>query len=89
LSIFPLLLLLIDLLGLLFQSGPGFQQAVYKYFARVAPSSASSLIDRTLAEAAQNSGPIKLSLQLLFTWLPRPGAGHHNSEYRLWSFRTT
>jgi membrane protein len=70
LSIFPLLLLLINLLGLLFQSGPGFQQAVYKYFARVAPSSASSLIDRTLAEAEHNSGPIRLSLQLLFTWLP-------------------
>src|SRR3954462_14438303 len=70
LSIFPLLLLLIDLLGFLFQSGPGFQQAVHKYLARIAPGSASSLIDRTLAEAARNSGPLKLSLQLLFTWLP-------------------
>jgi membrane protein len=70
LSVFPLLLLLIDMTGLLFQSGPGLQQAVHKYFARVAPLSASSLIDRTLAEAAHNSGPIKLSLQLLFTWLP-------------------
>jgi len=70
LSVFPLLLLLIDLTGLLFQSGPGFQQAVHKYVARVAPSSASTLIDRTLAEAAHNSGPVKLSLQLLFTWLP-------------------
>jgi membrane protein len=72
LSIFPLLLLLIDLLGLLFQSEPGFHQAVHKYFARVAPSSASSLIDKTLAEAAvaHTSSPIKLSLKLLFTWLP-------------------
>jgi len=70
LSIFPLLLLLIDLLGLLYQSGPGFQHVVYKYFARIAPSSASSLIDRTLAEAARNSGPIKLSIKLLFMWLP-------------------
>jgi len=70
LSVFPLLLLLIDLTGLLFESGPGFQQAVDKYFARVAPSSATTLIDKTLAEAASNSGPVKLSLQLLFTWLP-------------------
>jgi membrane protein len=72
LSIFPLLLLLIDLLGLLFQSEPGFHQAVHKYFARIAPSSASSLIDKTLSEAAvtSNLGPIKLSLKMLFTWLP-------------------
>jgi membrane protein len=70
LSIFPLLLLLIDLLGFLFQSGPGFQQAVHKYFARIAPLSASSLIDRTLAETSHKSGAIRLSLQLLFTWLP-------------------
>jgi membrane protein len=70
LSIFPLLLLLIDLMGVLFQSEPGFQHEVHKYFARIAPSSASSLIDRTLAEAARNSGPFKLSLKLLFTWLP-------------------
>jgi len=70
LSIFPLLLLLIDMLGLLYQSGPGFQETVHKYFARVAPLSASSLVDKTLAEASHNSGPLKLSLQLLFTWIP-------------------
>jgi membrane protein len=70
LSIFPLLLLLIDLLGLLFQSGPGFREVVQVYLARIAPVSASSLVDKTLAEASHNSGPFKLSLQLLFTWLP-------------------
>jgi membrane protein len=72
LSIFPLLLLLIDLLGLLFQSEPGFHLAVHKYFARIAPSPASGLIDKTLSEAAiaPDLGPVRLSLKLLFTWLP-------------------
>jgi len=70
LSIFPLLLLLIDLLGMMSHSGPGLQQSIHKYFARVAPLSASVLVDKTLTEAAHNSGPVRLSLKLLFTWLP-------------------
>jgi len=70
LSIFPLLLLLIDLLGVLYQAGPGLQQNLARYLSRVVPLSASSLVDKTLTEAAHNSGPVKLSLQLLFTWLP-------------------
>lgn len=70
LSIFPLLLLLIDLAGVVYQSGPGFQQTVHKYLARVAPLSASVLVDKTLVEASHNSGPVRLSLQLLFTFLP-------------------
>ena len=70
LAVFPLLLLLVDLLGLLYESGPVFQENIHKYIARVAPLSASGLVDKTLTEAAHNSGPVRLSLQLLFTWLP-------------------
>ena len=38
LSFFPLLLILLDLLGLMSQSCPALQQSVQKYLARLAPS---------------------------------------------------
>ncbi|MDQ6621844.1 MAG: YihY/virulence factor BrkB family protein [Pseudomonadota bacterium] len=68
LSIFPLLLFLIALLGVFLQSGPALQNKLHQYLATVAPSSASSLIDTTLGEISQGSGPVKLSVALLFTW---------------------
>ena len=70
LSFFPLLLILIDLLGLLSQSGPVLQQSVHKYLARLAPAEASGLVDRTIAEVANESGVAKLSIQFLLTWMP-------------------
>jgi len=70
LSFFPLLLILLNLLGLFSQSGPVLQQMLQKYLARLAPSEASGLVDRTLTEVMQGSGAAKLSIQFLLTWMP-------------------
>lgn len=68
LSIFPLCLFLIALLGLLLQSGPVLKETLHQYFAAVLPPSASTLIDATLGEISRGSGTLKLSVALLFTW---------------------
>lgn len=68
LSIFPLFLFLIALLGLLLQSGPALQETLKQYLAAVVPESASTLIDTTLGEINRGSGALKLSVALLLTW---------------------
>ena len=68
LSLFPLLLFLIALLGLLLQSGPVLQATLHRYLAAVVPASASTLIDTTLGEINRGTGALKLSVALLFTW---------------------
>jgi len=74
LSIFPLLLFLIALLGLLLQSGPVLQETLHKYLAAVVPESAPGLIDTTLQEITQGAGGGKLSLALLFAlWAASKG----------------
>jgi membrane protein len=70
LSIFPLLLFLMALLGLLLQSGPALQETLHQYLAAVVPRSASTLIDTTLDEITRGSGPVTLSVALLFAWWP-------------------
>jgi membrane protein len=70
-SIFPLLLLLMTLLGLLLQSGHDLQATLRHYIVAVVPQvAASRLIDTTLGEISQGSGAFKLSIALLFTWWP-------------------
>ena len=68
-SIFPLLLFLMTLLGLLLQSGHAFQETLRHYLGAVVPRvAASRLIDTTLGEISQGSGALELSSALLFTW---------------------
>ncbi len=68
-SIFPLLLFLMTLLGLLLQSGHAFQDTLRHYLEAVVPQvAASKLIDTTLGEISRGSGALKLSTALLFTW---------------------
>lgn len=68
LAMFPLLILLIALLGLLLESGPVFQQTLQQYLAAVLPRSTSKLIDTTLGEISQGSDAFTLSGALVFTW---------------------
>lgn len=68
LSLFPLLLFLIGLFGILLQSSPDLRQALLKSLAAVVPDSASGLIDTTFGEITRGPGGVKLSLALLFTW---------------------
>ena len=68
-SIFPLLLFLMTLLGLMLQSGHAFQETLRHYLGAVVPRvAASRLIDTTLGEISQGSGALELSTALLFTW---------------------
>jgi membrane protein len=68
LSLFPLLIFLIAVLGLLLQSGPAFQEELHKYLTAVVPESASDLINSTLQEITRRPGAARLSMALLFTW---------------------
>ncbi len=68
LSIFPLLLFLIALLGIFLKSGPAIQQRLSEYLATIVPHAASALIDTTLGEISRGAGAIKLSVALIFTW---------------------
>ncbi len=68
LSLFPLLLFLIALMGLLLQSNSVTQEMLYRYLATILPPSASSLINSTIGEITHGAGPFKLSIALLFLW---------------------
>ncbi len=68
-SILPLLLFLMTLLGLVLQSGDEFQNILRNYIEAVVPQAAATRrIDTTLGEIGQGSGPLQLSTALLFSW---------------------
>jgi membrane protein len=68
LSIFPLLIFLISLLGLFLQRGTNLQTIIYAQLTTIAPESAIVLIKKTLSEIQTRSNSLNLSLALLFTW---------------------
>lgn len=70
LALFPLLMVLLALLGLVLQSGPALQDTLRMYLLALAPASVAGLVDRTLAEVTGPSGGVRISLALLLTWLP-------------------
>ncbi|HSB79317.1 MAG TPA: YhjD/YihY/BrkB family envelope integrity protein, partial [Candidatus Methylomirabilis sp.] len=65
LSLFPLLIFLIALFGLVLQEGPALLEALQRYLRAIAPASASGLIERILVETVTGSGGLTLSLALL------------------------
>jgi membrane protein len=67
LSLFPLLLILIPMLGVFIQSHYA-EQAVRHYVRGVIPGPAAELINRTLGEIQQESGTFQFSFALLFLW---------------------
>ena len=76
LALFPLLLVLINLLGYLAQEGTGFRLKLISYLAAVMPSSAVTLVRTTLDEISASSGSGKLSLGLLAAlWAASNGMG--------------
>jgi len=76
LALFPLLLVLINLLGFMAQRGTEFRTRLLSYFAAVMPSSAVALIQTTLDEISAASGGGKVSLGLLATlWAASNGMG--------------
>lgn len=67
LSIFPLMLFLAALLGLLLKSDSALHDLISNYLGTVLPESASVLINQTLTEVNQGSNGGKLSFGLLFS----------------------
>jgi membrane protein len=76
LALFPLLILLTSVIGLVLGSGSGLRHALFNYLAQVMPSSAFKLIDDTMLEVTSASGAGKLSFGLLATlWAAASGVG--------------
>jgi membrane protein len=74
LSTFPLLLFLVALLGLMLQSDQTLHKALHEYLAKLAPASASGLMDGTLQQIQQGSGRGTLSIGLVFSlWVASTG----------------
>lgn len=67
LSIFPLLLFLLALLGLMLQSGQALHQALHHYLAHLVPPAASGLIDSTLKQIQRGYSGGTLSAGLVFS----------------------
>jgi membrane protein len=76
LALFPLLLVLINLLGYMAQEGTEFRNKLITYLGAVMPSSAVALVHTTLDEISASSGSGKLSLGLLAAlWAASNGMG--------------
>jgi len=67
LALFPLLLILIPMLGLFIQSHYA-EQAVHEYVTGVIPGPAAELINHTLREIRQDSGTFRFSFAVVFLW---------------------
>lgn len=68
LALFPLLLLLIPVVGFFLNSRVALQDAVHHYIHTVVPPAATSLIDRTLDETRQRPGPFRYPFAFVFLW---------------------
>ncbi len=68
LSIFPLMLLVVSLLGLLLHSHSLPKDALERYVATIAPDSALVLIKKTLNEVGAAFNPFALSFAVVFLW---------------------
>jgi membrane protein len=76
LALFPLLLFLTSVIGLLLGSGTGVRHALFAYLSRVLPGSAFSLVDSTMYEVSAASGGGKLTFGLLAAlWAASNGMG--------------
>lgn len=74
LAIFPFLLFIVALLGMMLQSGPALHSVLHHYLGAVVPRSASGVIDSTLQEIRQSTGGGKLFFGLLFAiWATSQG----------------
>jgi membrane protein len=76
LALFPLLILLTSVFGLIIGEQTELRQNLFKYLAQVMPSSALQLTDATLHEVSASSGGGKISFGVLATlWAASNGMG--------------
>jgi membrane protein len=94
LALFPLLLFLTSLIGVVIGSGTGLRHSLFNYLGKVLPSSASQLVSDTVFEVSSASGGGKLSFGILAAlWAASNGMGaisqslnaaYHVEESRSW-----
>src|ERR1043166_9459625 len=76
LALFPLLIFLTSMIGLIIGSGTGMRRTLFAYLSRVMPSSAFQLINSTVWEISTASGAGKLSFGFLAAlWAASNGMG--------------
>jgi membrane protein len=76
LALFPLLIFLTSIIGIIIGSGTGMRHLLFNYLARVMPSGAFQLIDHTMLEVSTASGAGTLSFGLLAAlWAASSGMG--------------
>ena len=76
LALFPLLLFLTSVIGLLLGPGTGLRHALFDYLGRVMPGSAFNLVDSTMSEVSAASGGGKITFGLLAAlWAASNGMG--------------
>jgi len=76
LALFPLLIFLTSIIGLVLGAGTGLRHALFNYLSQVMPSSAFQLIDKTILEVSSASGAGKRSFGLLAAlWASASGVG--------------
>src|ERR1051325_10267499 len=76
LALFPLLIFLTSIIGLVLGTGTGLRHALFNYLSQIMPSSAFALIDKTMWEVSTASGAGKLSFGLLAAlWASASGVG--------------
>src|SRR5205823_10538837 len=79
LALFPLLIFLTSIIGIIIGSGSGMRHVLFNYLARVMPSGAFQLINQTMLEVSTASGAGKLSFGFLATlWAASSGMGAIN-----------
>src|ERR1043165_5455249 len=79
LALFPLLIFLTSIIGIIIGSGTGMRHLLFNYLARVMPSGAFQLIDHTMLEVSTASGAGTLSFGLLAAlWAASSGMGAIN-----------
>src|ERR1700752_2304396 len=65
LALFPLLLFLTSVIGLIMGSGTGLRHNLFAYLAKVLPGSASQMVSDTMFEVTGSSGGGKVSFGIL------------------------
>jgi membrane protein len=94
LALFPLLLFLTSIIGIIMGSGTGLRHSLFQYLYDVLPGSAAELVDSTMFEVSAASGSGKISLGILAAlWAASNGMGaicdslnaaYHVEESRPW-----
>src|SRR2546421_8088542 len=94
LALFPLLLFLTSVIGMIMGSGTGLRHSLFNYLSKVLPGSASQLVSTTMFEVSNSSDGGKISFGILAAlWAASNGMGaiseslnvaYHVEESRPW-----